>query len=278
MMLRAALLAAIIGMALAASSPSNHWIIDRPPYRTATSPKLAFSVPEMLAKVLIGNNISHSGSEIYMAESGSAFVRAPALSSMLRRAKPAISQPTMSQTIHRDGENPIVDALKRALIAFERVAVTITSGKELAQAQAIMEENRLFGARHLAKARTFVRDKLGFTDMDKDLATGSLRDCYSSGPFSELSSDPGHAVAIRKQHAARMAEPMQHELETASMMDCYSPYGQSVTDMELSGGYKEGDGDDLPILRHFDFEKRPEDQRYSESQLHSEYPDSAFRD
>jgi len=41
----------------------------------------------------------------------------------------------------------------------------------------------------------------------------------------------------------------QHELETASMMDCYSPYGQSATDMELSGGYKEGDGDDLPILR-----------------------------
>jgi hypothetical protein len=152
-MLRAALLAAIVVMALAASSPSNHWIIDRPPYRTATSPKLAFAVPEMLTKVLVGNNISHSGSEIYMAESGSAFVRAPALSSMLRReqcrripsslpprvcisgensstvctrlkemrptlsstsqltteddagAKPAISQPTMSQTIHRDGEN-----------------------------------------------------------------------------------------------------------------------------------------------------------------------------
>ena len=41
----------------------------------------------------------------------------------------------------------------------------------------------------------------------------------------------------------------QHEIETASMDDCYSPYGQSVSNMELSGGYKEGDGDDIPILR-----------------------------
>jgi hypothetical protein len=116
-------------------------------------------------------------------------------------------------------------------------------------------------------------------------------------PFRQL-----HTTESRLIHVSNCVA--QHELETASMMDCYSPYGQSATDMELSGGYKEGDGDDLPILRvnprplkkiykptkgeililknpglqHFDFEKRPEDQRYSESQLHSEYPDSAFRD
>ena len=89
MMLRAVLVAVIVGMASATSSPSNHWIIDRPPYRTANSPKLAFAVPEVLTKIMVGNNISHSGSEIYMAESGSAFVRAPALSSMLRREQSA---------------------------------------------------------------------------------------------------------------------------------------------------------------------------------------------
>ena len=33
-----------------------------------------------------------------------------------------------------------------------------------------------------------------------------------------------------------------------------------------------------PQSQHLDFEKRPQDQRYSESKLHSEYPDSAFRD
>eukprot|EP00286_Rhodomonas_abbreviata_P019656 CAMPEP_0181307526 /NCGR_PEP_ID=MMETSP1101-20121128/10933_1 /TAXON_ID=46948 /ORGANISM="Rhodomonas abbreviata, Strain Caron Lab Isolate" /LENGTH=138 /DNA_ID=CAMNT_0023413761 /DNA_START=242 /DNA_END=658 /DNA_ORIENTATION=+ len=114
--------------------------------------------------------------------------------------------------------------LKRLWIGLERMMVTITQGTEMAEAAAVLEEERLFGSRRLARARNAVRD-----------ATDTLMRNFKSSDDS-FSGAPG----------------------------------------ELSGGFNEGAGDDLPLIKNMDLKR--EKSKYDESSLRKDYGQDAFKD
>mmetsp|Transcript_28537 Transcript_28537/g.71833 ORF Transcript_28537/g.71833 Transcript_28537/m.71833 type:complete len:278 (+) Transcript_28537:65-898(+) len=225
-------------------------------------------------------NISHTRSDVLLSQASAlCFVTPPPLKSARLTLRAGGGRLRMAAS--GSDENPVVDSLKRALVFVERVMVTLTSGTEMAKAQAVMEEDRLFGSRRLAKVRDYVGTSLtNARDKTKTLFkaedTASLKDCYSSGPFSEPATVPVNAGRKLWRHPEGAYE---HE-DTADMLDCYSPWSPvSASEgyfgeggAELSGGYNEGvAGDDLPLLKDLHVVRKA-DKKYTADRVMKKYP------
>jgi len=111
----------------------------------------------------------------------------------------------------------------------------------------------------------------------------NLEDCYSAQAFGFEASqhiDQPHKVRPRKERAPAVST-MAHYMPTADMSDCYSKgvFSGAGDEIELSAGYREGDDDDLPLLKDLKkVQPSGKDARYAGNTLHDAYPDSAFRD
>jgi len=163
-------------------------------------------------------------------------------------------------------ENSPLEPLKKLWINLERAAVTITQGTEMAEAAVTLEENSPLEPLkklwiNLERAAVTITQGTEMAEaavtLEEDRLFGSRRLAKAHKAFHDASTtllrSAGHISGVWLHH---------HE-------DYFS------RGTELSGGFNEGAGDDLPLIRQVEQAK---DSRYGESAVRKGYSADAFKD
>jgi len=168
----------------------------------------------------------------------------------------------VSMSSVQNNDNPLVTAFKKAYISLEEILVGITQGPSMASAAHLLEEDRLLGSRRLARAKKSIMNRIA-TLKNNEEDTASMADMY--GGFYSPKIKPEKHVPWEEN----VFESGTRLMKTAKLGDCYGPtFSEDTSQLELSGGYFEGDGEAESIVAKHHQNK---ESKYSASKLREKY-------